>query len=181
MSSNKKRIMIVLIISIFIVIIPVIIIIVNFIKHEKMQIPDTNGESKELCKLTDEFVTKEIQYYYAVKYKVRTKGSAGSGVKGHFEEHDHDYVHTTIGKLSGAYVANAYLGNEKPITFKIDSTVKNGNCAIYILNEDGVILDRPSIDCKTESTVDTENGKEYYVVFAAESAEIDFTVERVYE
>lgn len=176
----KKPIVFIIVISLAIlgVVGSAVSVVVTYEKELKLQFEDVNGEDKSLARITNEMIEEYREDYRALKRKVSTKGHPTSGVTGHFSDCDYDHIETKIGKLSGIYVCNAYLGKGREVTYNIDSTVHSGNLKIVITNEnDDIIYDVP-IDSKETVSFFAEESKLYYVKFVGESAELEIDVFR---
>ena len=175
--KKRRSIIVLCVISLMILLVGTISTINGFLQIKAKQIPDSNGDNKELCYLTDEMIKHNTQNYYAIRISVLGKGDP-SGVKGHFEKQDKEYTKTKIHSLSGFFVCNAFLGTGNPQKLTIDSTVYSGNLKIVVTDEENNILFQVPIDETYELTMPTQDGKVYYVKLIAESAKLVVSVDR---
>ena len=118
------------------------------------QIPDENGESKELCHFSDEDIEACYADYRIIGRSVQSKGMGDSHVKGRLEEFDCSYSCTSFGKFSGIYILNAYLADGESVAYTIDSEVLEGNLRIVITDEENQIL-RPSLPSHIANSIAT--------------------------
>ena len=180
MRGIKKSILIciIVLISILLSVFSAVLFIRRHQQELALQLEDKNGDSKELCLITDEMIEEYTEDYRIIKRHVSTKSKNPSGVKGVFEECDCEYIKTKTGMLSGVYICNAYLGDGNELEYTIDSKVLSGNLKIVITDEDNKILYEVPIDSKETVSFVTEKSKIYYVKFVGESAELDITLLR---
>ena len=136
------------------------------------QIPDENGESKELCHFSDEDIEACYADYRIIGRSVQSKGMGDSHVKGRLEEFDCSYSCTSFGKFSGIYILNAYLADGESVAYTIDSEVLEGNLRIVITDEENQILYDVPIDQKVTLSVETEKNATYCVKLVGESAKV---------
>ena len=177
--NRKKIIIIISIVSVLIMIFFSAFRII--VRHKQIfseQVEDTNGDSKELCYLTDEMIETQFESYHSYKYHYYRKGLNASGVEGKYEDCDVEYVETKFGMISGIYVSNAFLGDGNKVSYRIKSRVDKGNMRIVITDDYGKILYDVPID--TDYTLDfvSEKGETYYVKFVTESAKIKVEIWR---
>ena len=185
-TNKKKKISkrLIIILGIALILIPSIIFssIQRYKTELSLQLKDTNGESKELCYLTDdEFIEQISEDYRSIKRSVLTKGNEPSGAEGYFAEKDFPYIETKISMLSGIYICNSYLGNGSEVTYHITSEISSGNMRIIITDEMNKVLYEIPIDSEKTVTFVAENNKLYHVKFIAESAKLHVTVSRTVE
>ena len=180
LSGNSRKVWITIICVLY-VLINIGIATFGFVsKHKKemaFQLEDRNGDSKELCIITDEMIEQYSVDYHAIARRSSTKGET-SGVKGHFKDRDYSYIRTRIRSLTGVYVCNAYLGTGTEVTYSISSKVDRGNLKIVITDEDNIILFDVPIDSDENISFIAEDSKLYYVKFVGESAKLDIEVSR---
>ena len=146
------------------------------------QIKDTNGADDISPAILTEEELRQNPYaekYYCLGAKFKHNTKTASGVNGEFEERDSDYYEIQFKKMSGVYIANAYLGSGNTVTFEVDSKLTSGNLRIVITNESGEFLF--DIDANTKDSVQfvSEEGKVYYLKFIGESATFTSVVTRV--
>lgn len=179
LSGTKQRILFIAICGVALValLVRIVSMAIGFGQAKAMQIPDKNGDSKDLCYLTDEMIKNNTQNYYSIRRSVWSKGN-DSGVRGHFEKQDRDYIKTSFYSLSGFYVCNAFLGDGQPQKLTINSTVSLGNLRIVVTDEENNILFEVPIDENYELLVPTEDSEVYYVKLIAESAKLIVSVDR---
>lgn len=137
-----------------------------------LQIKDKNGESKELCVVTDGIIRDCIEDYRMIGKHIRSRGKSESGVTGKYINRDNSYTKIEIGMLSGIYICNAYLGNGDRVKYVIDSQVNSGNFRIIITDDGSNILYDIPIDEKQEVSFVAEASQLYYVKLVGESANI---------
>lgn len=175
MSGNKKTVLIIFAGTILLVIaIVVSILLTQSSKH----IEDLNGEDKALATITTEYIESKTQDYVSMRKSVTSKGLSSSGLSGKFEEVDNQYSKIVIGKLSGIYIGNAYLGNGETVSYVIESTVSEGNFKIVITDETNKILYEIPIEQRYEISFVADSNKIYYVKLVGESAKISVEIWR---
>lgn len=152
--------------------------IVRHLTELRLQVPDENGESKELCYYTDEFIEDCYTDYRVIGRKVTSNDLTSSGVQGVYKDCDLAHNHTELGKLSGVYILNAYLGNGGVVQYTIDSQVSEGNMRIVITDQDNRILYDVPIDEKATISFEAEKDAEYYVKLVGESAKVSLEMWR---
>ena len=183
MSGTKKKkilIEIFMVVGVAVVIFAAIIASVMKSSFESLEhYEDTNGESKELCHITDQEIAEMDQRYRLTNSQTVNKGIKASGVKGDAADRDNEYTKLTAEKLSGIYIANAYLGNGSMVTYKIVSAATAGNLRIVITDENNAILHDVPIDQEYQISFVAEAEKFYYVKFIGESAEIEVELWRI--
>lgn len=166
-----------IVVSIILVII-ILRVVIGYVGTKNAQISDTNGDSKELCYITDEYIEKTENSYDIIKHNRKKDSSFPSGVKGVFEDKDLTYSAETMESLSGVYLCNAYLSSGAPVKYMISSTVNCGNLRIVITDETNKILYDVPIDVTHNVELPTEEWKIYYVKLVGESANITVSVTR---
>ena len=60
MKTEKKKIIVIVVVALFVISAFVLRLI---LKMQSEKIPDTNGESKEICTMDDEFIESYFDYY----------------------------------------------------------------------------------------------------------------------
>ena len=175
MSGTKKKIG--LVIAIIAVIILAIIVRLVF-KMQSEKIPDTNGESKELCSIDDAFIESYTDWYSIIKHSVKRDTSVKSGIKGTYADMDCCYLQESFGSLSGIYICNAYLASEDEVKYMVTSTVSSGNLRIVVTDINNKILYDVPIDTTHQFAVETIAGETYYLKLVGESADIEVMVSR---
>lgn len=169
--TKLKRILIVGIIA-FVFVLFAISFVLRHSQEIDAQIPDENGESKELCRLTNADIEGCYTDYRIIGRSVYNKGLGDSNVKGRYEDFDSTYCRVSLGKLSGVYITNAYLADGGTVTYTVDAEVIEGNFRIVITDEQNKILYDVPIDEKTEISFETVENATYYVKLIGESAKI---------
>ena len=150
----------------------------RFLNELEMQIPDKNGANKELCHFSDEDIENCYTDYRVIKRKVFNEECNTSGIQGRYEDCDSNYNHTALGKLSGIYILNAYLGTGATVQYTIESQVSAGNLRIVITNEHNQILYDVPIDEKATVSFDAAKDATYYVKLIGESAKVSLELWR---
>lgn len=181
MNNKLKKIFIAVSIVVLVCLIIVVSVILFYKKHRlemSYQLEDKNGESKELAIITDEMISMYTEEYHAYRRRDSSKYHNRSGIEGPFEDCDSSYVKTNIRMLTGVYVANAYLGEGKEVSYNINSTVKSGNLKIVITDEDNQILYNIPIDSNENVKFIANKDEIYYVKFVGERAQIEVEITR---
>ena len=175
MKLSKKLILNILVTT---VILLIAIVAVILFTQTSRHIEDLNGEDKVLATITTEYIESKTQDYVSMRKSVTSKGLSSSGLSEKFEKIDNQYSKTKIGKLSGIYIANAYLGNGGTVSYIIESTVSEGNFKIVITDETNKILYEVPIDQRYEIAFVADSNKIYYVKLVGESAKISVEIWR---
>ena len=181
LSERKKlKLEIAIIISVLAIILVFAIIkmVIGYATALNSQIPDTNGDSKELCSINDEYIESVTDWYDMIKHNSRKDTSDPSGVTGVFEDRDVCYSKETMKSLSGVYICNAYLASGNKVQYTINTTVHSGNLRIVITDENDKILYDVPIDTTHYIELDTIKGQTYYVKLVGESANMEVIVNR---
>ena len=181
MSELKKtKVKVILIISVLAIVLVfgVVKVVVGYLNAKNSQIPDTNGDSKELCSIDDAFIESHTDWCDMIKHTLSWDDSNKSGVKGELADKDLCYSKDTMKSLSGVYVCNAYVASGDKVSYTIDSTVNSGNLRIVITDGYDKILHDIPIDTTHHIEIDTIKNQTYYVKLVGESANIEVTVTR---
>ena len=174
-TMNKKTI---LIISAGTILLAIAVVVIILFVQTSNHIEDLNGEDRALSTITEEYIESKTMDYIATRKSVTSKGLSSSGVFGKFEKVDNKYSKTEIGKLSGIYVGNAYLGKGGTVSYVIESRVSEGNFKIVITDETNKILYDIPIDQRYEISFVADLDKTYYVKLVGESAKIKVEIWR---
>ena len=79
MNGTKKKIILI----IAVIVLGILLLVARLIfKMQSEQIPDTNGDSKELCSIDNEFIESWTHNYSVIKHSVKRDASIKSGIKG---------------------------------------------------------------------------------------------------
>lgn len=175
MKTEKKKIIVIVVVALFVISAFVLRLI---LKMQSEKIPDTNGESKEICTMDDEFIESYFDYYSLIKHSVKRDTSVKSGIKGDYEETDCGYLKESFGSLSGIYICNSYLASSDSVKYMVNSAVNSGNLRIVVTNGNNQILYDVPIDTTHQFEIETTVGKTYYLKLIGESANVEVTVFR---
>ena len=175
MTGSKKKIILIIAVIVFVILLLVARLI---FKMQSGKIPDTNGDSKELCSIDDEFIESWTHNYSVIKHSVKRDTSIKSGIKGTYEETDCGYLSESFGSLSGVYVCNAYLASDNEVSYMVSSVVNSGNFRIVLTNSaDKIVYDIP-MDTTHQFVFETVPGETYYLKLIGESASAEVRVTR---
>lgn len=155
----------------------------KFNRAMSRQYEDKNGDSKELCIITNDIIEQYHESYDAIGIHRYSEGLHASGVKNNeidsdLDSYDNEYTEISIKQLSGLILCNAYLGTGKQVTYTVTSQVTKGNLKIVITDEVGRILYELPLDQESSISFVGENKKLYYLKFAGESAKFEATIVR---
>ena len=175
MNGTKKKIILI----IAVIVLGILLLVARLIfKMQSGKIPDTNGDSKELCSIDDEFIESWTHNYSVIKHSVKRDASIKSGIKGTYEEMDCAYLSENFGSLSGIYVCNAYFASDNEVSYMVSSAVNSGNFRIVLTNSaDKIVYDIP-IDTTHQFVFETIPGETYYLKLIGESANAEVRVTR---
>lgn len=176
--SLKTKVILMVILAVLIISIPIIRLLVKRAQVTEAQIPDTNGESKELCRITDEHIEQTTEWSDMIKHRRTYDSSNKSGVKNAFEDKDVCYSRETAKSFSGVYICNAFLSSGRSVKYTVDSKVNSGNLKIVITDESNKILYNVPIDTTHYVELPTQEGQIYYVKLVGESADMVVSVNR---
>ncbi len=175
MKTYKKKIIVIVIVAL--IVISALVLRIIF-KMQSEKIPDTNGESKEICTMDDEFIESYFDYYSLINHKTTRDTSVKSGIKGNYAEADCGYLKESFGSLSGIYICNSYLASADSVKYMVTSTVHSGNLRIVVTNGNNQILCDVPIDTTHQFEIETIVGETYYLKLIGESANIEVIVSR---
>ena len=183
MSGIKKHRRFIIIFSLIVLIVIIAIVAERKIWYHElsMQLEDQNGDDTTPCLITDEIIFKYSEEYRAIRHRQISTKSDVSGVKGYHKDHDNDYRKTQIYRLSGILINNAYLGSGSTVTYKIISTVYQGNFRIVVTNANNQILHDIPINQEATVSFFAEENSLYYLKFIGEGAEIETEIWRTTE
>ena len=122
------------------------------------QIEDTNGDSPELCELTDDDIfndnPKSVQF-----------GSVYSSIGGKYS--------LKVNKFSGVESVAKFSANGTKLVINSDSTLQSGNFRIVLMHDGEYLSDIPTGEKSV--TIDSPEG-DYEIRVAGESAKFDIVI-----